>query len=1663
VNLYGAYQNQQQLGGYLAPRITYGGTVRALTPTESFQINNRLQTGSSAPDTPNENPLSTVPKAFAAAPLDVIDSFASLFPGVKRGSINDSVYDSIGMPGFGQWVRDNKGSVEVGSGLLGAVAVSAGSELALAKMLDSSWFTASAIGRAISPTFKMVGTAKFAAARESLAAAESGQALNWFQGANRTFMITKVGASLAKAGTSEIAVMAALHNNSFVWSDDMHTNAVMYGLGLAMGGAGGLITGRAFVSKWANSTVMKEAFANAGDPGNYERLMATTPVGYGLASNMSKLRGPVRSAEFSTLMLNATRDDAAKGGIQRGSRNEIQTGNQRTALQVLQTLTRKGIGGVEDSNFNVTATGAGRHIIEASVEDPLILLGSTEVGVVGNRTAKQLITERQAAIDEVLSNPLAEADERHLAMLRDKETPLFILGKRLVTADEADDLSNYATPTFKTSAAQTKELTWNSPYSGKKFSLREDGRLSTDWNSLHPLDQQSVVDGMNAMLPKLSKITVPKNPTFMELDFGLKALELGKVVDFVSQAGLKDAEAASLKSLELKYLRAMEIRQAGGSLGFRERLGLNLALPTRLETTTDPDGVGFLNVIAQASKPNVSLSDLQTLRMQAMKSLDIGTDASLNSRLDGDLFSFNRATHGNKGEWLPVLSATYTDPEAVTLSRFDLGEMVAEQKALSLKVMMTKKNSVFTKNIAGAIVQSPVFKPVSEISGLDDIQISGTGSQVGATAAQVLTAGMRNRFSDVIKGAQAIRRVANRMTEIYLDSVLGRLTSHVDGLSAVAGQRSRILLNQYMTFTPGWDIKAAVPSAANADHMAFQLAKTERNARRLGRQVTDEDTIRGPNGVEVVLDPTANSARLALEQEYTSLLKERNAMREARGLEPVAFREFYTPPPSTRGKIVGFTLDSTGRPVPNGTVVAATRAQFDAAANKIKATFKPGDGQRFITQDSVHDFADMWEQAQMDWHNPSDFVDAQTLAGRSGPQQGLLQGMTVNPRGLEDALDFLKHGYEQVTNGTMRTIFDSQLKIARIRNAASELSKGTKPGVKSIWKTYEDTLMGISAMQNPTGINTLAKKADEWIDEGLKTIWPAASVSSNFLRDVVNKAGVGKLRKVQTFSDLSTALGPHMPFKSASDFAEYQYGLTAPWKAKELAQHANRFGAGIVLRWLEIPQAVMNMAGIITSMPGILQSSTLPLMGKVSGVGVVDVAKIMSRGFRRQFDHGTADWDYAVKMGATTQDVAELHHHLSMMKGKSSTARLLTGDPSYAGWEKLPKGSARTRAYLKFKGIEGMASILTDSSENLSRRWAHFVGLELADHHGITGMEARHHFANEIANQTIANYDPLNRPEIYQSAFGSMYGLFLSYAQNYYERMFRWAEVGDKKALSVSLGLQAAMFGFTSVPGYRQLESLIGNEEKGDGILDATYKRFGPATASVLAQGGFDQITRLIGLPAVSLHTRGDINFRNPGLDFAVGVGALPIGLETLKDVVSGTFQAVGSLVDPKVPNSGRYAAEILARNMPNRMIRGAISVLALGGQEADAYGNLMAETKSGAETAYRMLGLRSGRQQAEIEAYFMNQKAMAIDASKLDGVRAATRALVRSGKYDSLPQVFQKYVDAGGKPWNYADWISRIIKESGATRGENQLLKALRDPAHQELARRLQMMTAPY
>ena len=1503
-------------------------------------------------------------KILAAAPVDLADSLAANFPGVSRGQLDDATYDAIGRPDWGQFVRDNKEGISVASGIGGALATAAVTEFALGKVAAAALGSTSGVGRAVSSVFTMTGRAQAAAETEAARLALEGSSLGTFSGVNLRYVGTTLGGGLAKSATSELAIAAVMHHNDAVWSDDMSTNLLYAGIGLALGAGGSLIGARASIKRWANSDAVRNEFANAGDTAGFERM--TTPT---FTSGNPGTATIKPTSELTAYMLNARNDDTLAAHPAVNSRQSIKTAVDAKAQDMLQKISTRGAEGVENSKFGIQTTTEGAQLIHALHNDPAALYGAASVARIQFGVDKALTT-RKALEDSLINSPSA-VDKRKGFALQQQE-PAVVLGGTLMTPSDAklfDAVDPIVVP-LKPTAAGVNELKWQAP-SGKAYTIAEDGSLNSlggqkpDWRTMPISDMQNTWDAMNQMTARLSRdpkftLQLPANPHWSQIDYAVEAEKRGINVDWNKGALFQNSEDAQLASLQQK--KAI-LNQA--PLTVEQRLRLNLPMPTAVERVVDPLGDQLRLTINMSTNAGMDMAQLRKARLDAQRVTGLTSSVNGVDEMHGDMLNFNRAQSGTQaGKWMNPVLVHMNDVPAAKWSRWALADSIQENRAVRFSAMVKSRAAPLVQMLSNAIEQHPYFNTAGMISGLDDSQLSGAKNALKATASQFLTQDFRYRNVPALLGANAIRHVVNRLTEIHIDDVLKRMAPAHTEITSVGNQSSKMLFDQYASHVSGWDIGGEVVQPDGTT--AFLLKEdSQMNRDRLGRDVTTGEKLTNQRtGNVIALDGVADNFRMALEKETKRLLANRNAVRTAFGLEPVKYRRNFIPPPRTTGKMVGFTLDGMNRVVPGYSVVADSEAEFLAKSDEIKALIANDPklaGHKFMTRGEIEQHADLWDRTQID------FIDPTSMALPGKQARGGLTGPTINANSISDALHYLKSGYEQTANGVVRAHYEQALKISEIRDVAQQVEKGKNTVTKNIWATWRETMMGQPAGVNPRGLTGTMAQLDKWADAGIAAAWPALQMPGKLLSSITSLVPGYKPGPVKDFADLANQLGPHMPFKDAVDLANYQHGIKAPWTSRDAARRMNQLGAAVILRYLEIPQAAMNLSGIITNMPGLLSAKNVPILGRTNGVPVIDAMQIMAAGTKRMLmDRSGPDWDFMKQRGDTAHAVSEMNTQMNALSDQASWNKFMYGDASIQHSGNVFK---TPKATLQATGLDRTLSYMTDTSESWSRQWAHFVGLELADHHGITGMEARHQFARQIANDAIANYDPLNRPEIYQNTLGSLYGLFLSYSQNYYQRMFKWAELGDNKAVAKSLGAQASMFGMAGVPGFQQLSELLGGEDTGTGLMDNIYKRFGPAVGNVVAHGGLSQVTTLLGLPPVALYTRGDNNFRNPASDIMVNrTLKLPIGVEVLKDVISGMWDVVSKLGDPNSLMTPKYAAQILARQMPNRALHGALTVLAADGQDQDVHGNIMAETQGWAESMYRMLGLRSSRQQGEIE-----------------------------------------------------------------------------------------------
>jgi hypothetical protein len=433
------------------------------------------------------------------------------------------------------------------------------------------------------------------------------------------------------------------------------------------------------------------------------------------------------------------------------------------------------------------------------------------------------------------------------------------------------------------------------------------------------------------------------------------------------------------------------------------------------------------------------------------------------------------------------------------------------------------------------------------------------------------------------------------------------------------------------------------------------------------------------------------------------------------------------------------------------------------------------------------------------------------------------------------------------------------------------------------------------------------------------------------------------------------------------------------------------------------------------------------------------------------------DWDYAARHGGLEPGVAEIRRTMAGIENLSDWKRAFFGDKT------IKNAKPGTRDWVKYHGVDGLLALGNDTTERWSRTWAHGIGLKLADYHNITGEAERFNFANSVADAAIANYSPLNRGEAYQTALGSMFGLYQTYAMNYTARMFRWVETGDYAALMRQVAVQSLMFGAKSNMGWNQfewLESKLTNREEESTISDMIYARFGPIVGSAIAHGGVADFAELLGAPSgVALYQRADSNIRTNIIqdEGSFDPFKMAAALGTLKRVGDGMFQIGQAMWNDDKINTGRHVSEVIASMLPNRMLKGTLSVVANEGQEIDRYGALTSTTKGAFESALRIMGLRSTRQQDEIDFRYANRASLDKQAAQMEQLRRETRAMIRGGATEAdAATIFEAYVKRGGNPAQFKSWITQQVESAETTSGLREILKSLNSS-------KMQLMLARY
>lgn len=1240
--------------------------------------------------------------------------------------------------------------------------------------------------------------------------------------------------------------------------------------------------------------------------------------------------------------------------------------------------------------------------------------------------------------------------------------------------------------------------------------IRSDGELFLPGNAklerLETNDMLSLYHVGNKMVRDMAKgntpFIVPKNPNWFQLDLAeqlLKATDNESMVQWPAgmtrQTAMVESFAQKVDAIKKRSI-AFRLAQQDVSdvMVFKNKIHFNLPRLTSYQAGLMHSAEHPFELLLAGFKSgnevrNTPYTELLKGIQDSKKIVGLTDDTADNlDSLQGNSFNFLLDRDGNAIK--PIVG--YKRPLAP--AEWSQDELLIRQATNAIYVrdkLLGPTADPITRTIVQTLSADPAFVEAGRVMELADDQHRSGLLGFGSSAPQTSTGSFINALTSrerrdidnmTMLAASKLKELQTRITQaIMRDTITNAMGDAITQINSPRNIASKLALNQFHSFRQGWELarNPVEVQLPNGRGMAFVLDHTsEMNKRRFqqayGKELTKGQQLLNPNGQTIVLDELAFDTLNRMQQVHAKTIQMKNTLLRSQGLAELKAVPWYAPPPKTQGKFIEYTFDQQDNVIPGMTLVADTAEQLAKMKADLLASPQWRNGYTIRSRQQVESFMDLWDKAQMDYIAPNvtAIQPKKQNFGRTGGNQ-------INMSAFDEALVTMRDSLISHGDDILEVLFKPQIKSARARAAIArvETAAGSRSAEQhsSIFDRYVQNLTGRSSL---SAKDSYIGEAYSWAERRLNG-WLASPVASSAadtyqaLKDYLSVARPGGDKaSVERFNKLSQELGQYMPFKSAMELVERETGSRTPKEIAELTNKLSWFEAASRLRWLESMHAVMNIGGMLANTSSVVRAlqpmagetlqdaarrngSLAMMMATPRGQQFIvpNTPKLLWQSMKDAWQKVPDEFTIkAIKRGFMDQEVAEFCRQWGAIDSKEGWRGFVFGNEHADPANAKNIFSKATAKVAQTGGLDKWLGILSDKSEAFTRAWGMYAGRRVAQTIGITNVDQQLAFAHEITNKLIANYDPRNRPEVFQGALGAPIGLFQSYVLNYYQRMFRYIETKNGRAIASQYAAQSAVFGISSVPGWDALNWAFFDQQQAenDDPVDSLYRRFGQADGDLIMHGVLSNLPKLFGADGVSLYTRGDTQIRLPVIptpEFLGGDGTW--GQIPAADTVSRLWAGLGLAADQLAQGngiSGNQMAEILSNALTNRPIAGMIETFAANGYDTSPDGQVVAEQKTMLDTVYRILGVRSMQQQKETELFYQNRNAQEEQNARKEALRTATRAAIRDGRFDEVPGLFSQYVDQGGDPRNYSRWVKDSFKSALDSRGERMLEKALKD-----------------
>lgn len=617
-------------------------------------------------------------------------------------------------------------------------------------------------------------------------------------------------------------------------------------------------------------------------------------------------------------------------------------------------------------------------------------------------------------------------------------------------------------------------------------------------------------------------------------------------------------------------------------------------------------------------------------------------------------------------------------------------------------------------------------------------------------------------------------------------------------------------------------------------------------------------------------------------------------------------------------------------------------------------------------------------------------------------------------------------GYEHYVNSQMRLLADLTMHdITHELNIMSQVNRygfDTQPltAVSRVAQAPKDAaakmknlLLGDSNLGEYEGwksVNTSFETGLSFASNAVSSAWETAtgSLRKTFLggKKALTSESLSKMDYEKFSIELEKA-GVVNPWAVFDKEAAKMFGLSSlsdsPDTSKRIVFASNALAATMMLKVGELAQPLVNIMSL-PILTALASANKMPatFMGIQKGTAKANIVQVMYDGARAANDPTFKSlgkmWEEA---GYFTPLISEANETLRAARS-------------------MQRGAIATIESALDSRMVNLMSKPADWSEGFVRRQTMYTGAALAkrlypelDDFGVTV------FARDFMDKAVGNFHAAQRPVFFQGTLGVALGLFQTYSLTLAQSMYRHMELKNYKTLGAAMLTQSGIFGVGSLPGFHAVSNAIGNHfsDSNVDLVTGTYRAVGDEAAQTILYG-------LPSLAGVGTHTRGDANFRIPGLS-----GDNVVAVNFAKQAA----QAIGTVAHSFGEGSNAKQAFLEALSLQS-MSR----PLARGAELANGYsitraGNTVQTPEEVWTTQGVMARILGTRPVSEIklrEMDVMNRYYGAIDRDNRQEVIKSIRTALRDSDLSDakVSKAMEKYFRNNGTPTGWKSAVNTAI-----------------------------------